>query len=99
MEENLPITLSHMAIHSSRFLRKMDHLIEEMDRKDAVVINIDIMFITLLVVHFWPELAQAHWAWYVVAVVTSEIYLYQKLHKINHPKHTTDPTKTTTPTA
>ena len=88
-----------MAIHSTKFLRKMDHLIEEMNRKDAAVINIDIVFITLLVTHFWPELAQAHWAWYVGAVVTSEIYLYQRLHKWNHPKPKNNSTETTTPLA
>jgi hypothetical protein len=76
----------------------MDHLLEEMDWKDGVVINIDIIFITLLVTHFWPELAQAQRRLYLVAVLASEIYLYQKLHKIKHKTHT-DPTKTTTPTA
>jgi hypothetical protein len=70
-----------MAIHSSKFLRRLDHLLDEMNWKDAVVINIDIVFITLLVTHFWPELAQAHRAWYVVAVLSSEIYLYQRLNK------------------
>jgi hypothetical protein len=48
----------HMAIHSTKFLKKLDHLVEQMDRKDAAVINIDIIFVTLLVVHFWPELGQ-----------------------------------------
>lgn len=74
-----------MAIHSSKFLRKLDHLLDEMNWKDAVVINIDIIFITLLVTHFWPELAQAHRAWYVVAVLASEVYLYQRLHKWGKP--------------
>jgi hypothetical protein len=70
-----------MALHSSKFLRKLDYLLDEMNWKDAVVINIDIIFITLLVTHFWPELAQAHRAWYVVAVLASEAYLYQRLHR------------------
>lgn len=68
-----------MAVHAVKFLKRVQNTIEKMEWKDIAVLKIDIIFFTLLVVHFWPELAQAHWAWYLIAVICCEAYLFQKL--------------------
>jgi K+ transporter len=68
-----------MAIHAAKFLKTVNHMIEKMNRKDIAVLKIDIIFGTLLIVHFWPELSQAHRGWYVVIILCCEIYLFQRL--------------------
>ena len=80
-----------MAIHAIKFLKKVQHTIETMERKDVAVIKIDVVFFTLLIVNIWPELAQAHWARYLICVICCEAYLFQKLQiwKLLKPKKTT----------
>ncbi len=69
-----------MAIQATRLLKRVNHIIEDLNRKDIAVLKIDLIFFTLLIVHFRPELGQAHWWWYLGIVVGCEIYLLQKLH-------------------
>ena len=50
-----------MAIQATRLLKRVNHIIEDLNRKDIAVLKIDLIFFTLLIVHFRPELGQAHW--------------------------------------
>lgn len=75
-EEVFIPSLTPMPFHASKWLNKMVH---KMNRKDFVVLMIDIAAFTLFLVTFFPVLASAHRGRYVAIVIVCETYLRNKL--------------------